>query len=74
VGRGGERAYAYFLYDKLKSPTDRYGEPPASVHALILVSRLRRLAVKAGLPEVVVTGGNLRVSPAALPDKIEARL
>jgi transcription-repair coupling factor (superfamily II helicase) len=54
--------------------TDRYGEPPAEVHNLIAVSRLRRMAVKAGLSEVVAMGGNLRVGPAVLADSVQVRL
>lgn len=58
----------------LEELTDRYGEPPAEVHNLIAVSRLRRMAVKAGLSEVVAMGGNLRVGPAILADSVQVRL
>jgi len=44
------------------------------VQNLIAVSRLRRLAQKAGLSDVVAMGGNLRVAPAELPDSIQVRL
>ena len=54
--------------------TDRYGEPPAPVLALIEVSRLRRAAQKAGLSEVVVMGSNLRVAGIDLPDSMQVRL
>jgi transcription-repair coupling factor (superfamily II helicase) len=54
--------------------TDRYGQPPAQVHNLIQVSRLRRRAHKSNLSEVVVMGSNLRVTPADLPDSIQVRL
>jgi len=54
--------------------TDRYGEPPLQVQNLIAVSRLRRMATKAGLSEVVTMGGNLRVSPAVLADSVQVRL
>jgi transcription-repair coupling factor (superfamily II helicase) len=54
--------------------TDRYGEPPAEVLNLIAVSRLRRMAVKAGLSEVVAMGTNLRIAPADLADSIQVRL
>jgi len=54
--------------------TDRYGEPPAQVQNLVAVSRLRRLAQKAGLSDVVAMGGNLRIAPAELPDSIQVRL
>lgn len=53
---------------------DRYGEPPESVHTLIEVSRLRRLAVKAQLAEVAVIGRNLRMTPVQLPDSKQMRL
>jgi len=58
----------------LEELTDRYGEPPAEVHNLIAVSRLRRMAVKAGLSEVVTMGGNLRAGPSALADSVQVRL
>ncbi|NEM90715.1 transcription-repair coupling factor [Galbitalea soli] len=58
----------------LEELTDRYGEPPAPVLNLIAVSRLRRLAQKAGLSDVVAMGSNLRVAPADLPDSIQVRL
>jgi transcription-repair coupling factor (superfamily II helicase) len=54
--------------------TDRYGEPPEAVTNLVAVSRLRRLAQKAGLSEVVTMGSNLRVAPADLPDSLQVRL
>ncbi len=54
--------------------TDRYGEPPAQVQNLVAISRLRRIAQKAGLSDVVAMGGNLRVAPAELPDSLQVRL
>ena len=54
--------------------TDRYGDPPVPVQNLVAVSRLRRLAQKAGLSEVVAMGGKLRVAPAELPDSIQVRM
>ena len=54
--------------------SDRYGEPPQQVHNLIAVSRLRRMAQKVGLSEVVTMGGNLRVASAELADSIQIRL
>jgi transcription-repair coupling factor (superfamily II helicase) len=53
---------------------DRYGEPPAQVLNLISVSRLRRMAQKAGLSEVVTMGSNLRVATADLLDSVQVRL
>jgi transcription-repair coupling factor (superfamily II helicase) len=58
----------------LEELTDRYGEPPEQVHNLIAVSRLRRMAQKAGLGEVVTMGSNLRVASADLADSIQVRL
>ncbi|NYD71920.1 transcription-repair coupling factor (superfamily II helicase) [Herbiconiux flava] len=54
--------------------TDRYGEPPTELQNLIAVSRLRRLAQKSNLGEVVTMGSNLRVAPADLADSIQVRL
>ncbi|MDQ1598125.1 MAG: hypothetical protein QOI70_1549 [Microbacteriaceae bacterium] len=58
----------------LEELTDRYGEPPVQVLNLIAVSRLRRMAQKAGLSEVVTAGGNLRVASMELVDSIQIRL
>jgi len=58
----------------LEELTDRYGEPPEQVSNLIAVSRLRRMAQKSGLSEVVVMGDKLRVAPADLADSIAVRL
>ncbi|MDM4762786.1 transcription-repair coupling factor [Galbitalea sp. SE-J8] len=58
----------------LEELTDRYGEPPIDVQNLIAVSRLRRMAVKAGLSEVVTMGSNLRVAGVDLPDSMQLRL
>jgi transcription-repair coupling factor (superfamily II helicase) len=58
----------------LEELADRYGEPPEQVTNLIAVSRLRRMAVKAGLSEVVAMGSNLRFAGVALADSIQVRL
>ncbi|MGK2853163.1 MAG: transcription-repair coupling factor [Microbacteriaceae bacterium] len=58
----------------LEELTDRYGEPPAPVLALLEVSKLRRAAQRASLSEVVVMGSNLRLAPAELADSIQVRL
>ncbi|HUG51713.1 MAG TPA: TRCF domain-containing protein, partial [Terrimesophilobacter sp.] len=58
----------------LEELTDRYGEPPVQVQNLIAVSKLRRMAQKAGLSEVVVVGSNLRVVGADLADSVQVRL
>ncbi|MDQ1549988.1 MAG: hypothetical protein QOD27_1646, partial [Microbacteriaceae bacterium] len=67
-------ASATQLDQVLDELTDRYGEPPAQVLSLIAVSRLRRMAQKAGLSEVVSAGGNLRISSAELADSVQVRL
>jgi transcription-repair coupling factor (superfamily II helicase) len=54
--------------------TDRYGEPPVPVQRLVRVSRLRRLAQRIGLAEVVAMGSNLRVAGLELPDSMQTRL
>jgi transcription-repair coupling factor (superfamily II helicase) len=58
----------------LEELTDRYGEPPQQVVNLLAVSRLRLLAQKCGLSEVVAVGPNLRVAGAELPDSRQVRL
>lgn len=58
----------------LEELTDRYGEPPAPVLNLVAVSRLRRIAQRAGLGEVVAMGSQLRLAPAVLPESLQVRL
>ncbi|WP_253202066.1 transcription-repair coupling factor [Subtercola sp. PAMC28395] len=58
----------------LEELIDRYGEPPEQVTNLITVSKLRRLAQRTGLSEVVAMGSNLRVAPANLADSVQVRL
>jgi len=70
----GPAAAADAIDRVLEELTDRYGEPPAPVHTLIAVSRLRRMAQKAGLSEVVAMGVNLRVAGMQLPDSMQVRL
>lgn len=54
--------------------TDRYGELPARVSALVEVTKLRRRAQRSNLSDVVAMGSNLRLAPVDLPDSIQARL
>ncbi len=54
--------------------TDRYGKPPAEVENLIAVTKLRRLAQRAGLTELIATTGKVRVVGPALPDSVQMRL
>jgi len=54
--------------------SDRYGTPPEEVANLVLVSRLRRRAQRAGLGELVATGSKLRIGPARLPDSKLVRM
>ena len=58
----------------LEELADRYGDPPAPVHALLAVSRLRRLAQSLGLSDVVVMGQMLRIVGLELPDSRQLRL
>ncbi len=53
---------------------DRYGPPPPETDTLVAVARLRRRAARAGLSEVVVMGGRLRLAPAPLSDSMTVRL
>ncbi|HJE52412.1 MAG TPA: transcription-repair coupling factor, partial [Tessaracoccus flavescens] len=54
--------------------TDRYGEPPAAVEALMGVARLRMLAREHGIQEIVPQGKVVRFSPVVLPDSKQLRL
>ncbi|MBX3092933.1 MAG: transcription-repair coupling factor [Cryobacterium sp.] len=58
----------------LEELADRYGEPPPQVQNLVAVSRLRRVAQKAGLSDVVSAAGKLRVVGVELPDSLQVRL
>src|SRR5690554_6062410 len=58
----------------LEELADRYGPPPLQVANLVAVSRLRRVAQKAGLSDVVSAAGKLRVVGAELPDSLQVRL
>ena len=53
---------------------DRYGEPPEEVGTLVAVSRIRRMAAKLELSEVVAMGKALRITPVRLPDSKQIRL
>jgi transcription-repair coupling factor (superfamily II helicase) len=44
------------------------------VQNLVAVSRLRRMAQKAGLSELVTAAGKVRIVGAELPDSIQVRL
>ena len=53
---------------------DRYGELPTPAATLVMVTRLRRFAKRAGLSEVLVMGSKLRVVGPPLPDSMTVRL
>ncbi|SJM66319.1 transcription-repair coupling factor [Gulosibacter sp. 10] len=53
---------------------DRYGELPEPVQTLLAVSRIRRMAVRLGLGEIVAMGRLLRITPAVLTDSKQMRL
>ncbi|NLT25456.1 MAG: transcription-repair coupling factor, partial [Microbacteriaceae bacterium] len=53
---------------------DRYGELPPQVATLVEVSRIRRMAGRLGLNEVVAMGRVLRITQVSLPDSKQVRL
>jgi len=53
---------------------DRYGEPPAPVHALMEVARFRARARQAGLQEVIIQAKYVRFGPVDLLDSQKVRL
>ncbi len=53
---------------------DRYGEPPASVEALLGVAGLRMLARRHGITEIVPQGKVVRFAPVDLPESRQLRL
>jgi transcription-repair coupling factor (superfamily II helicase) len=53
---------------------DRYGPVPRPVTDLIALARLRILAQRAGLDEVVAMGGRVRFHPVELPESRRVRL
>ncbi len=54
--------------------TDRYGQPPNEVTSMIDVSRLRILARRAGLDEILLTGTRVKFHPVELPESRRVRL
>ena len=54
--------------------TDRYGKPPEPVQSMIAVARLRLLARRAGLDEIILTGNRVRFHPVELPESRRVRL
>jgi len=54
--------------------TDRYGSPPAAVENLVAVARLRVVAARAGLGEVVAAGNYVRLAPVELAESRSLRL
>jgi transcription-repair coupling factor (superfamily II helicase) len=54
--------------------TDRYGEPPAPVEALMEVARFRARARQAGLQEVIIQAKYVRFGPLDLKDSQKVRL
>jgi transcription-repair coupling factor (superfamily II helicase) len=54
--------------------TDRYGTPPTEVANLVAISRLRALALQAGLSEIAAAGSRVRLHPVSLPDSRAARM
>lgn len=54
--------------------TDRYGEPPEQVSALLLVARFRVRVRAAGIREVTTVGKNIRFHPVTLPESRTIRL
>jgi transcription-repair coupling factor (superfamily II helicase) len=62
------------LADVVEELTDRYGDPPTPVLALLAVARFRLQAVAAGLTEVMAQGKFVRFAPATLPDSRQVRV
>ena len=54
--------------------TDRYGELPAAVQTLVMVTRLRHLAMTRGIGETIVMGNKLRIVGPPLPDSLQVRV
>ena len=54
--------------------TDRYGSPPEPVTNLVAVARLRVVAARARLGEVVAAGNNIRFSPVELAESRSLRV
>ncbi|WP_182379805.1 transcription-repair coupling factor [Nocardioides sp. WS12] len=54
--------------------TDRYGEPPEQVSALLLVARFRARVRAACIREISTVGKNVRFAPVVLPESRTIRL
>jgi transcription-repair coupling factor (superfamily II helicase) len=61
------------LASVIEELTDRYGDPPPEVLALLAVARFRHVAQQAGITEVVVQGKFIRFGPADLPESRRVR-
>ena len=54
--------------------TDRYGQLPEAVTALLLVANFRARARQAGIREITIAGKHVRFAPVELPDSRVVRL
>ncbi|MEY2900786.1 MAG: hypothetical protein RL247_952 [Actinomycetota bacterium] len=53
---------------------DRYGDLPLPVQALVMVTKLRRLAMLRGISEAIVMGNKLRVVGPPIKDSLQVRM
>jgi len=60
--------------DLVAEMTDRYGPLSLPVETLMQVTRLRRIAMRVGISELMVIGSNLRIVGPPLPDSLQVRL
>ena len=73
-GAAAPSASAEGVDELVEEMTDRYGDPPAAVSSLVMVTKLRRLAMSRGIGEVLVMGNKLRVVGPPLPDSLQVRV
>jgi transcription-repair coupling factor (superfamily II helicase) len=73
-GAAAPSASADAVDELVEEMTDRYGDLPSAVSSLVLVTKLRRLAMSRGIGEVLVMGNKLRVVGPPLPDSLQVRV
>ncbi len=54
--------------------SDRFGQPPVEVQRLLTMARLRRVAARAQVADIVVQGNRIKIHPVELKDSQQVRL
>ena len=73
-GAAAPSAAGEAIDELVEEMADRYGDLPMAVKTLVMVTRLRRLAMSRGLGEAIVMGNKLRIVGPPLPDSLQVRI